>query len=62
VAAAFATITDDQLPSISQRWAATEEWGLDDGGEDLLPLVRGLRDLAQQVQPPDRRLYLWLSL
>lgn len=63
VTSAFAAVSDDLLPSVSQQWAATEEWTLDGGtANDLLPVVRGLRDLARQAQPPDRRLYLWMSL
>jgi hypothetical protein len=63
VTAAIAGLSDDRLSAVSDSWAATEEWHRDGASAGLLvPIVRELRDLARQAQPPSRRLYLWMSL
>jgi hypothetical protein len=63
VATGIAALPDDRLAAVSDAWAATEEWDLDGAAAGLLvPVVRELRDLARQAQPPTHRLYLWMSL
>jgi hypothetical protein len=59
---ALAALPDDRIPAIAARWSRAEEWAGPLGPGDLDDTVRGLRDLARQVRPPDQHMYVWFCL
>jgi hypothetical protein len=58
----LAALPDDRIPAIAARWARAEEWVAPWEPGELDDTVRGLRDLARQVRPPDQHMYVWVSM
>jgi hypothetical protein len=63
VTVALGQLPDHRIDEVADAWTATDEWRADRAArEDIRVLLRDLRDLARQAEPPARRLYLWTCL
>jgi hypothetical protein len=59
---ALGQVSDDQLPSLAEAWAATEEMTRDRwSAADATRVLRQLVAFARQQVPPGKSVYLWLS-
>lgn len=59
---ALGQVSDEQLPSLAEAWAATEEMARDRwSAADATRAVRQLVAFARQQVPPGKSVYLWLS-
>ena len=59
---ALAAIVDDQVPTLADRWARTDELDGYATGEDLRPLVVDLAGLARRAAEAGDLLYSWVCL
>ncbi|GAA4627188.1 hypothetical protein [Cellulomonas oligotrophica] len=59
--AALAAADDAALRDAAQAWSCTEELAASTA-EDLLPVVRGLADLARQARQTRAGMYCWVSV
>jgi hypothetical protein len=63
VTATIAAVADEDLASVGNAWAMTEEWQRDRApASEVVSIFGELRDLARQADPPTRRMYLWMCL
>tara|TARA_R110002049_G_C9050517_1_gene553482 strand:+ start:612 stop:1055 length:444 start_codon:yes stop_codon:yes gene_type:complete len=59
----LAALSDEEVRSVSQAWAASEELTLDRWTvDDVLPVVERLRELSKRAIYSDNALFLWGSL
>ena len=59
----LAALSDEDVRSVSEAWAATEELALDRWTvDDVVPVVERLRDLSKRAVNSDDDLFLWGSL
>lgn len=59
----LAALSDEEVRSVSQEWAATEELTLDRWTvDDVAPVVERLRDLSKRAVSSEDALFLWGSL
>lgn len=59
--AALAAADDAALRDAAQAWSCTEELAASTA-DDLLPVVRGLADLARQARQTRAGMYCWVSV
>ncbi|MEV4134207.1 hypothetical protein AB0J72_18800 [Dactylosporangium sp. NPDC049742] len=59
---ALATLPDERIAPVAERWATSEEWLGPWEPHGLDSTVEGLRDLARCVHGPDQRMYVWWSM
>ncbi|NJQ06966.1 hypothetical protein [Streptomyces lonarensis] len=58
-AAALASVGDEQLVPLATAWADSEFWVTTEDPEELVEVVRQLRDTAVAASRPGRSLYAW---
>lgn len=59
----LAELSDEEVRSVSEAWAASEELTLDRWTvDDVLPVVERLRELSKRAINSDDALFLWGSL
>jgi hypothetical protein len=59
---ALATLPDERIRAVAERWATAQEWFGPWEPNELDPTVEGLRDLARQVSGPGQHMYMWWSM
>ena len=63
LAAALASLTPEEVRSVSRQWSQTDELRMDRWtDEDTSQFLNGLRELASRARSERKRLYLWVSL